>query len=177
MIVLHVMQGDMVLEAASTAHAVATAPLVDTPQWPISLAPLQTTAWRVLLEALQRARDARAEVCFRTRVFAFPHSLNSPLSLAFFEQPRTKGGDVVLVCMTPEGGMSADAHVIAIASQPGGKAFLMNYANTVLWRLSEVCHGEQEADAQTQKNDQRDSALLVCATVSLNMFGSEAISW
>ena len=59
-----------------------------------------------------RARDARAEVCFRTRVFAFPHSLNSPLSLAFFEQPRTKGGDVVLVCMTPEGGMSADAHVI-----------------------------------------------------------------
>ncbi len=51
MIALHVMRDDMVLEAASTAHAVATAPLVDTPQWPISLAPLQTTAWHVMQES------------------------------------------------------------------------------------------------------------------------------
>ena len=47
-------------------------------------------------------------------------------------------------------------------AQPGGEAFLMNYANTVLWRLSEVCHGEQEAGAPAQNSDQRDSALLVC---------------
>ena len=59
MIVLHVMQGDMVLEAASTAHAVATAPPVGTPQRPISLAPLQTTAWRVLLGNMSTRLGAR----------------------------------------------------------------------------------------------------------------------
>ena len=66
-----------------------------------------------------RCRDARNEVCPRPAPFFFlpvppahppdPH-LRSSRHLRM--QPRTKGGDVILVSMTPETGPSADAHVI-----------------------------------------------------------------